>query len=369
MAFLSEATHRALVGKQDLEPFFDRQEHALADPQEAGIQCTGEFIGGVRCMEVHRMPNTKVEDMKIWTGEQDGALCVRDGLGRAQLTLEKKQHVFVTALMCHGTPGRFMYAGMSDGYVRVYDQLELPDGEVGYEMIFEQKKHTSSVTCMLSVRDLIITGGRDWQIFTWKWDGEPGNGGVFRWIDQLWRHQNAVRCLAYGQGPERLLYSGGDDGAIICVELETGRPRTVMGGFPIGNNTATRNGHRASVRALVVYERYLFSASEDGTVKVWDSQDGTFVHTMYRAAHPDAAVLTLLAGMREKATCLTHTHTHTHTHRSYGLQNLGRWLRRSHPCLWGVRPCSCMSPSPRARAPPTPTPHRSPSWKTSTLVP
>ena len=316
MAFLSDATHRGLVGKHQpvlgteyggSERGHHHHEEEMVTPDEAGIQCTGEFVGGIRCMEVHRTPGSSIDSMRVWTGEQDGALCVRDGQGRGRFTVEKKRKVFVTALMCHGwdnTPGRFMYAGMSDGYLRVYDQVTLPDGNTDYEMICEHKKHTAAVTCMLSVRDLVITGGRDWQIFTWRWEGKPGAGGVFRAMDQLWGHQNAVRCLTYDQGPDRLLYSGGDDCSIKCIELETGRSRSVPGGFPIEGAPATRHGHRGGVRSLVVYERYLFSASEDGSVKVWDSQDGSFVNTMYKAAYSDAAVLALLKGMAHHSNIL-----------------------------------------------------------------
>eukprot|EP01060_Flectonema_neradi_P028239 TRINITY_DN3795_c0_g1_i1.p1 TRINITY_DN3795_c0_g1~~TRINITY_DN3795_c0_g1_i1.p1 ORF type:complete len:1092 (+),score=223.23 TRINITY_DN3795_c0_g1_i1:187-3276(+) len=259
---------------------------------------SGEFVGGIRCLEVHRTPGSSVENMQVWTGEQDGALCVRDGLGKGLFTIEKKKKVFVTCLMCHGwdSPGRFMYAGMSDGYIRVYDRVKLADGVgVDYELVCETKKHTASITCMLSVRELIVTGGRDWQIFIWRWDGPPAAGGTFRAIDQFWGHQNAVRCLTYDQGPDRLLYSGGDDCSIKCLELETGHSRSVPGGFPIEGHPVTKHGHRQGIRAIVVYERYLFSASEDGYIKVWDSQDGTFVRAMYKPQHGHVtAILSLL---------------------------------------------------------------------------
>eukprot|EP01059_Diplonema_ambulator_P032229 TRINITY_DN6223_c1_g1_i1.p1 TRINITY_DN6223_c1_g1~~TRINITY_DN6223_c1_g1_i1.p1 ORF type:complete len:1058 (+),score=365.58 TRINITY_DN6223_c1_g1_i1:102-3275(+) len=308
MAYLSDVTHKMLVGKHQpalgipaeyqYSDRYTKSPEGLVTPEDAGISISGEFIGGIRCMEVHRTPGCSIDNMQVWTGEQDGALCVRDGLGHGRFTIEKKKKVFVSALLCHGwdsTPGRFMYAGMSDGYLRVYDQIDLPDGGKDYEMVCEIKKHTAGITCMLSVRELIITGGRDWQIFMWRWDGIPGAGGQFRAFDQFWGHQNAVRCLTFDQGPDRLLYSGGDDCSIKCLELETGNSRSVPGGFPIEGHQITRHGHKGGIRALVVYERYLFSASEDGSIKVWDSQDGTFVKTMFKCPPGrETAVLTLL---------------------------------------------------------------------------
>ena len=308
MAYLSDVTHKMLVGKHQpalgvplgiqWSPRHPLRPTGLQDPEDSGITMSGEFVGGIRCLELHRASGSSVENMQIWTGEQDGALCVRDGLGRGLFTIEKKKKVFVTCLMCHSwdSLGRFMYAGMSDGYIRVYDRVKLADG-VGedYELVCETKKHTASITCMLSVREIIVTGGRDWQIFIWRWDGPPAAGGTFRAIDQFWGHQNAVRCLTYDQGPDRLLYSGGDDCSIKCLELETGHSRSVPGGFPIEGHPITKHGHRQGIRAIVVYERYLFSASEDGYIKVWDSQDGTFVRVMYRPQQGNVtAILSLL---------------------------------------------------------------------------
>eukprot|EP01062_Namystynia_karyoxenos_P013996 TRINITY_DN15034_c0_g1_i1.p1 TRINITY_DN15034_c0_g1~~TRINITY_DN15034_c0_g1_i1.p1 ORF type:complete len:1370 (+),score=544.79 TRINITY_DN15034_c0_g1_i1:99-4208(+) len=194
--------------------------------------------------------------------------------------------------------------------------------ECDYDLVANVKKHTKEITCMLVMEgDILVTGGRDWQIYLWRWEARrrvppdasasaaitgtlwskadfedrddlgctwaeaiPGTE-KFKAFDQFSGAQNAVTALCYrpgldaymgdhgGDGSGGLLYSGGDDFVIRCLDLKSGHERTVSRGFPI-IASGKHGGHREGIKALAANHRYLFSSSKDGTVRVWDAESG-----------------------------------------------------------------------------------------------
>ncbi len=72
------------------------------------------------------------------------------------------------------------------------------------------------------------------------------------------QHSGSVGCLVLS-GDGRYLFSGGDDGAVRRIDLETDESRTIA-------------QHSGSVRCLVLSGdgRYLFSGGEDGAVRAWN---------------------------------------------------------------------------------------------------
>eukprot|EP01062_Namystynia_karyoxenos_P005906 TRINITY_DN12047_c0_g2_i1.p1 TRINITY_DN12047_c0_g2~~TRINITY_DN12047_c0_g2_i1.p1 ORF type:complete len:1304 (+),score=359.41 TRINITY_DN12047_c0_g2_i1:85-3912(+) len=332
MAFVSEVTTRRMITRSpsphcsdsegDLSGYSGHgsprphsvQAPALS-PRSAGIAVGGEFLGGIRCMQVHRTQHTAPggPSTLVWTGEQDGALCCRSTLGQGIMTVDKKDKVYVTTLLCHGSehyPSRFMYCGFSDGYIRVYEQVDLQDKKQRlpcFRCIQEVKKHSSSVTAMLAVKNFVVSGGRDRWIFAWHWlHGSPqiaGNFCVVRdsagsprssggAVGKLALHSNTVRCFAYDQH-HNIQYSGGDDGIVYGVPWRGGDGFDSHRARALGGRRS-RHHHRDGVRALVWYECYIFSASEDCTVKVWDilqekagvMQGGRHMKTICRSEAP-----------------------------------------------------------------------------------
>eukprot|EP01062_Namystynia_karyoxenos_P062508 TRINITY_DN553_c0_g1_i2.p1 TRINITY_DN553_c0_g1~~TRINITY_DN553_c0_g1_i2.p1 ORF type:complete len:1190 (+),score=372.59 TRINITY_DN553_c0_g1_i2:108-3572(+) len=311
MAFLSSVTSRRMESKSPLPPERARISSASpelrrssrveqgpqaptdngdGDPVAQGITQCGEFVGCIRCMQVHKRAAASAGGIiSVWTGEQDGALCVRNGQGQGLYTIEKKPTVFVSSLLCHGSehfPSKYMYVGLSDGNVRVYEQVRVDQrSDPTYKLVCEVRRHNAAVSCMIAVRQYVVTGGQDWWMYVWEWlGGPPYEGGqlsVLRDRDsfpgpgrtsrgyfggKLSLHKNTVRCMAYDQAAG-VLYSGGDDATIYAVPWTRDGPNSqaaqVMGGG------AARQLHKKGVRALAVYECFLFSAAEDGTIKVW----------------------------------------------------------------------------------------------------
>eukprot|EP00659_Diplonema_papillatum_P021710 gene21710-33398_t len=337
MAFLSQVTDTKVMVQAHLSPERRKKQMALLTPERAGIIDQGQFESKIRCLEMFdgKLP---LEDLRVWTAEQDGSLTIRKATtGEGTTTLEKKKGVYVTALKYHDG---FMYSGMSDGYIRIY--REIPDlvlnitceedkcpinfdgpsnlvgpikqgsatdlagfaegmmithvngtrtysaddvkslcsgtcaltvktvnqsGEPDYESFIDVRKHTGAITCLEVVSDskgvdLIFSGGRDWQIFVWGWNAEKT---VFRALDIFPGHHNAVRCLTFHPADDfgrfGLLYTGGDDSTIRCLDINQGKEKISRSnrGFPLAV--------RGSVRALAVLKEHLFSATDEGVVQ------------------------------------------------------------------------------------------------------
>eukprot|EP01064_Diplonema_japonicum_P004056 TRINITY_DN12675_c0_g1_i1.p1 TRINITY_DN12675_c0_g1~~TRINITY_DN12675_c0_g1_i1.p1 ORF type:complete len:1042 (+),score=265.85 TRINITY_DN12675_c0_g1_i1:60-3185(+) len=280
MAFMSEVTHGKLVGKYTATPDGIGGEHMTytADTERSsvigeGIVGCGSFNAQVRCCAPFGSASS-IRQATCWTGESDGSLTIRQAWsGEVVNNVERKAGVFVT---CLKHSGNMMYAGMSDGYLRAFESS--PSGD-DYTLMSEARKHTGDILCIETVGSNIFTGARDWQVFVWRWDDE-----VLRAVDQFAGHQLAVRCLAYADG---YLYSGGDEGVIRCIHMETGKEimtcESAVPGFPIGQN-------KGGIKSLCVVDNVFFSGDEEN-INVWEAKTGNHLRLLLKS---EGAVLTLM---------------------------------------------------------------------------
>eukprot|EP00759_Apiculatamorpha_spiralis_P001981 PhF_6_TR1067/c0_g1_i1/m.2241 len=255
--YLSEVTHAKL----------DQRREQIVPTYTKGLRCVHDFTAFMRCAEVvprHTISGHKA-DFVVWSGEQDGTIAIRSGIqGDEIFQIEKKEKVFVYCLLHHNN---FMWAGLSDGYLRVFDVRT-------FDLVFETKPHAGGILAIIFACGYIFTGGYDWQILQW----EPEEIRVVP-RGQYSGHQNAVRCFA---ADGSLLFSGGDDFAIRCWDIDVGQEK--MAPWPVV-------GHRGGIRALVIMEVYLFSASQDGTVKVWNTQTGQLVRVLEKRDNPYTSLM------------------------------------------------------------------------------
>eukprot|EP01059_Diplonema_ambulator_P034014 TRINITY_DN7426_c0_g1_i1.p1 TRINITY_DN7426_c0_g1~~TRINITY_DN7426_c0_g1_i1.p1 ORF type:complete len:1052 (+),score=357.48 TRINITY_DN7426_c0_g1_i1:40-3156(+) len=280
MAFMSDVTHGKLVGKYTVTPEGIGGDHMTYTPEAErssavgeGIVGGGSFTGQLRCCAPFGNAGS-IRHATCWTGEPDGSITIRQAWSGERLsTIEKKSGVFVTCLKHHG---KIMYAGMSDGYLRAFESNPSSDD---YVLLSEAKKHTGDILCIETIGTNVFTGARDWQVFVWRWDKS-----VLRAVDQFAGHQLAVRCLAYADG---YLYSGGDEGVIRCIHMESGREITTcdsaLPGFPIGSN-------RGGIKALCVVDNVFFSGDEEN-INVWEARTGNHLKLLLKS---EGAILTLM---------------------------------------------------------------------------
>ena len=260
--YLSDVTHARLADETRLMMLDDENDEEYTKAQPTSY----EFEGYIRAMEVSSVfgPDMAKNSVDVWTADQEGTISVRNIESDVSHVIPRKPECHVSSLLAHGP---LMWVGLSDGYLRVFDQKKL-------ELIFERKQHSGRITCMVSVGPDVYTGSDDWQIFKWS-------SKTFEPSLQLSGHQCSVLCLAHDGND--VLFSGSEDFTIRCWDLETKKER-------LGQGWPARN-HSDGVTALVVCEVHLFSASRDGTIKVWNTQTGQMLKYLDRR---EGAITTLL---------------------------------------------------------------------------
>eukprot|EP00756_Hemistasia_phaeocysticola_P017236 Hpha_TRINITY_DN15526_c0_g4::TRINITY_DN15526_c0_g4_i1::g.104181::m.104181 len=247
--FLSEATHQRLLQRHNPNEYVDDAEVQAQKAFQSRMR-TWTFEDKIRSMVVASRTSPQGQPL-VWTG-QDGDIALRNVRGEVCARIEKKRDTLVNAMLSHEN---YLWVGLSDGYLRVFDQKTLA-------LVSEVKQHAGPVMCLLSVGQTVFSGGSDWQIYVW----DPRD---FRCIGQLSGHQNQVNCMAV-EGD--MIFSGGEDQAIRCWTWD---PVSRVGEERIDN--WPKVGHAGGIRAIVINEIFLFSASSDGGLKVWNTQNGQLV--------------------------------------------------------------------------------------------
>ena len=171
---------------------------------------------------------------------------------RPLVTIERKPKVFVFSLL---SVGPLMWAGLSDGYIRVFDCTS-------YSLLDEFRAHCGAINQMIQTHDgHVITASSDWTVARW----DPFHLCL---ESRFSGHQNAVRSVAVGDDTQtrHLVASGGDDCFIRVWNLNynTLQPEP----YP----AVLR--HKDAITCMLVSRGRLLSAGHDGTVHVWSLATG-----------------------------------------------------------------------------------------------
>ncbi|KAI3656354.1 hypothetical protein MP638_000566, partial [Amoeboaphelidium occidentale] len=175
------------------------------------------------------------------------------------------------------------------------------------------RAHSKSINSFVLTNDSrMITSSLDANIIVWNLD----TGSILR---RIWLgSENAmIMSISFQDG---MVFAGCIDGKVRHVNLVTGRivraidivysvtcvvahnsfmyvgrktlPDISKIHIPSGDLTLTFNGHRYTVFGLAVSENRLFSASEDATIRQWNSVTGSVILTYY--GHSDSVYVVSL---------------------------------------------------------------------------
>uniref|UniRef100_A0ACD5WIT3 Uncharacterized protein n=1 Tax=Avena sativa TaxID=4498 RepID=A0ACD5WIT3_AVESA len=216
-----------------------------------GAWCDGDGIRGIARLEGHSSAVTGVAVPEgsgtLFSGSMDGTMRAWDcGTGKC---------VHVTPVHEEGVGrliamGPWVLAGVRGAVKALHTgsgkELRLPAGA------------TARITALLAEDDEhLFAGADDGAIYIWRLNGEHQR---FDEVAALAGHDGrAVTSLAQGKGA---LFSGSADGGIRAWDLETYRC------------VCSFAGHASRVTALLCWDQFLLSSSDDGTVKVWRSKPG-----------------------------------------------------------------------------------------------
>ena len=313
MAFLSSVTDVQVMRTAHLSPppfAAKKKTNGLKEADECGIVNQGQFESKIRCLQMFdgRLP---LDRLRVWTAEQDGSLTIRKATtGSTTCTIEKKRGVFISALLYHDN---LMYAGMEDGYIRVYREtpnqvISIPAGcqsgitMDGNRVISKIKLNSVADRTNLSegmqithvggvemkssdeIKSAIASAGGspgrrlpgqeeqmvDVSVRSVNRIGEPD----FELCSEVRKHTGAVTCLAAVTNRKAgyLIFSGSRDWQIYLWRWE-GTVLRAMDSFP---------GHQNAVRCLTYHPvdeyggfgGFLYSGGDDFTIRCLDIHKG-----------------------------------------------------------------------------------------------
>jgi eukaryotic-like serine/threonine-protein kinase len=179
--------------------------------------------------------------------------------------LHRLSHSDLITLRGHDSPimglsfspdGQHLVSASTDQTVKVWDPLA--DRALFTQHAVESKDRGLAVTFSADSKQLLFAGAQNvvqtWDAFT----GRP--------IQQSRRTGSKVYCAAFS--PDRRRLAGGClDGSVVLWELGTQKEMT----FP---------GHTGMVHSVAFAGKFLASAGQDGTVKVWDTGNGSLVKSI-----------------------------------------------------------------------------------------
>ncbi|KAK4280575.1 hypothetical protein QN277_012187 [Acacia crassicarpa] len=165
---------------------------------------------------------------------------------------------------CLTSMGSWVFAGMRSA-------IKAWNIQTGAEITLDGPK--GHVLSMSVCNDTLFAGAMDGVIYVWRLSSE-GNF-PFKPLGTLTGHTKAVVCLTGGPGDK--LYSGSVDHSIKVWDLNT-------------LQCTTLKGHSDVVTSLIFCDKYLFSSSLDGTVKIWTATENETLEVVY-THHEESGVV------------------------------------------------------------------------------
>ncbi|CAM9518506.1 unnamed protein product, partial [Scytosiphon promiscuus] len=157
----------------------------------------------------------------------------------------------------------------TDGSLRVWD---LSSGKTLHEMPLP-----SPALCLGAAEGYLVVGLMDGRVLALEAKRAEKPPAVILSLDA---HNGAVTTLSFPK--QDVLLTGGKDGRVKYWDLNDGGPVT-GNRYKVGGESYTHvfKGHKAPVTAVQRDEHRVVSASDDGTVSVWDIRSGEELFQIY----------------------------------------------------------------------------------------
>lgn len=153
-------------------------------------------------------------------------------------------------------------SGAADG------QIILWDARTGKDL-FELKGHKAAVRALALSKDerWLVSAGWDQRVLLWDLQGKAAPR-------RLEGHASPALCAAISHSGE-LVASGGKDGRVLLWDMKR-------------QKSFTLSGHTAEISRVLITpdEKQVISASEDGTLRVWDARSGAALFTLSGHENP-----------------------------------------------------------------------------------
>lgn len=182
---------------------------------------------------------------RVWVGERDGSITIRNVDGATIHVIEGKKGAYV---WCMTEVDGSVWAGCSDGFIRVLTSK--------FTLERQFAKHAGGGGGVRTIAfhgpsNLVFSGSNDFEILAW-------NASTTDFHRQL-SLSSGVRCLLVDQ---HTLLAGTDDGIISSFDILR------------LEKTQQWTGHSRSVLALCKTASHIWSGSEDGTIRIWNPTNG-----------------------------------------------------------------------------------------------
>jgi len=244
----------------------------------------------------HSAHPVPVSDIDLW--EQPGSglkvfSSSHDGYWRVwnatqNMSQEMEQKMSGGKVECVKVASDFLFVGSegphaaipdaSLGFVSAYNLNRPNDPPIEFHMApLSPFAHTSTVTTLMVMNDMCVSGSRDGNIRIWKYDQSLNEGKAgFGLVHTLCGHAGEITDLAVTQN--MFLWSCSTDKTIRLWDIAAGECKHLIN-KDTKNDAGEKVGHSDVITCLVTFENdtgsFVLSASLDGTIKVWNSSNGT----------------------------------------------------------------------------------------------
>lgn len=184
----------------------------------------------------------------IYTGGMDGAINAWDWVkGQSSLTLQG--HAGAVSALISGPEGKLLFSGGKDGKIMVWDV----EAKNRLGVISAHKGAVTSLALHPDGKHL-ASGGRDRVVKVWDWR-------IGKSLYEMRGHIGTITQVQFGVKPDVLGSSSADGSIKIWNWAEKEKP-----------GLGTFVGHSRSVNGFAFHpnEKWLISASQDETIRVWD---------------------------------------------------------------------------------------------------